>query len=487
MISRIFLTVIAVCGLNMLSAQNLLDAHRYSFQNPTGSARFNATSGAMNAIGADITTGSHNPAGIAAFWKSELSLTGNMALLNTNASFISVGSTDKTSDFESTINNAGIVFTTYSPNKNWMAKSFSIGYNKLMDYDRETYFAGQSLGSISERWAGLAQGYYPDELGNFEDGIAYDAGVIYDIEGDASYEYDYFRHEDKPLDRNQVIDETGGWNELAVSFGGNYRNKLLIGMTIGIDFLNYTSEKFYTETNNSTSIPQFGELKFQEDLSASGIGINAKLGAIVKITPNINWSVFASSPTALSITENYTNRINYQWYVEDGSTGSGSGDSGEGRTEYSYINPWKVSTAVGYIIGKKGFVDAEIDYVGYNFSKFQFENIVDRDFENALNKDIDDGFDNAINFRIGGEYVLGAFRARAGYHFYGSPIAEITNTNGFSLGMGFRGENWFLDLSYLNRNSTSLYSPYYVLNAIVPELDLEKRVGNVSLTIGFKI
>lgn len=474
--------------MNSLSAQNLNDAFRYSFQNPLGSARYNATSGAMNAIGADITTGSHNPAGIAAFWKSEFALTGNMGLLNTDANFIEANRLEKTATSESTISNGGIVFTTYSPNKNWMAKSFSISYNKLMDYNRETYFEGRSLGSIGERWAGLADGLNPDDLDNFEAGIAYDAGVIYDREGDYLYEYDYFRHEDQELDRNQIIQEEGGWNEVAFTFGGNYKNKVLIGATLGLDFIRYESEKYYTEFNeDKNAIPFFDELRFQEFLSANGIGINAKLGAIVKITPVLHWSVFASSPTVFSFSENYRNIIDYSWQNNSGAIDNAYGDSGEAEGEYQFSNPWKISTGLGYILGKNGFIDAEIDYVGYNFSKFEFENALDRDFENFLNRDIDNNFENVINFRIGGEYVFQTLRFRAGYHFYGSPLADISNTVGYSAGIGYRGNNWFLDFAYLHQSRSTQYNPYVVEGAIIPSVDLDKKVGNLSLTIGFKL
>src|SRR5690606_31266707 len=112
--------------------QNILDAYRYSFQTPTGSARYNALGGSMSAIGADLSVASHNPAGIAAFWKSEIAGTVNVSVFSNTAQLINGGTGNvKSSDFEMNIPQGGIVFTTYSPNKNWMAKSFSITYNNL--------------------------------------------------------------------------------------------------------------------------------------------------------------------------------------------------------------------------------------------------------------------------------------------------------------------------------------------------------------------
>lgn len=489
-INRIFFGIVIVFAVQNANTQNLLDAYRYSFQNPSGTARYNGVSGAMNAIGADISLGSHNPAGIAAFWKSELAVSGDISLLNSESSLLEAGNTNSTSGYGNSLNNAGIVFTSYTPNKNWMSKSFAISFNKMADYTDEIYYQGKSLGSISERWAALGTGLYPDELDDFEAGPAYDAGVIFDNEGDAIYEYDYFRNEDKRLSRNQVIDQTGKWNELAITFGGNYNNKLLLGATIGIDFISFEIDKAYTESDlEDQNVPQFNELKYRELLTSSGIGVNAKLGALLKITESIRWSVSLSSPTSLSMRENFRSLINYEWVNNDGSIGNGAWDTEENQFEYSFVNPWKVSTGFGYILGKNGFIDAEIDYVGYNFSKFKFSDGVasDIEYENFLNQEIDSRFENAINFRIGGEYVLSSFRLRAGYQILGSPIASYDDMSGFSLGLGYRGENWFLDLAYVNRGQMVTYQPYELLDAVVPTVDIDKRISNIGLTIGFKI
>src|SRR5690625_4883207 len=101
-----------------------------------------------------------------------------------------------------------------------MAKSFSITYNRLASYGNEVFYEGNSRGSISERWAALGTGLHPDELDHLEAGPAYDAGVIYDFEGDFLYEYDYFLNENEKLQRSQLISTTGSMGELAFTFGG---------------------------------------------------------------------------------------------------------------------------------------------------------------------------------------------------------------------------------------------------------------------------
>lgn len=469
--------------------QNILDAYRYSFQTPTGSARFNGLGGAMSAIGADMSVASHNPAGIAAFWKSEVSGTLDVSVFSNDATLIN-GGTGKigSSDFEMTIPQGGIVFTTYTPNKSWMAKSFSITYNKLAEFDNEIFYEGNTLGSISERWAALGDGLHPDDLGYLEAGPAYSAGVIYDLEGDGLYEYDYFRNEDKKLYRSQLLDTEGGWSEAAITFAGNYRNKLLIGGTLGLDFINFESKKAYIEDDKGNEVPQFDRLRFNEYLSTNGVGVNAKIGAIVKFTPAVSWSLSLASPTVLNLTDNFRNTIQYEW-TENNAQKSAQADTEESQFEYRFINPWRVSTGAAYKIGRSGFINGEIDYVGYNFSKFDFKGagISDQNYQNDLNRQIENDFSSALNLRLGGEYVLNAFRLRGGIFMYSSPMDQFENTKGFSLGFGFRGDNWYLDLAYMNRSNGYNYSPYALNNAVVPSVDIKTRTSDIGLTIGFKI
>ena len=60
-----------------LNAQSLNDALRYSQTSLTGSARFNALSGAFGALGGELSAISINPAGSSVFLSSELSITAN--------------------------------------------------------------------------------------------------------------------------------------------------------------------------------------------------------------------------------------------------------------------------------------------------------------------------------------------------------------------------------------------------------------------------
>jgi hypothetical protein len=76
----------AACALGcvQLSAQNLVDATRFSSTNINGTARYNSMAGAFGAVGGDASSMISNPAGTAIFRStSEVSLTTNFATART--------------------------------------------------------------------------------------------------------------------------------------------------------------------------------------------------------------------------------------------------------------------------------------------------------------------------------------------------------------------------------------------------------------------
>jgi|SRR5690625_1134555 len=473
--------------------KDLLNAYRNAFQVSTGSARFNGLGGAMSAIGADLSMISHNPAGIAAFWKSEVAGTLGISVM-TNNSVLKDGGKGKvsSSDFQFNVPQGGIVFTSYTPNKNWMSKSFGITYNRQSSFGNEIFYEGNSLGSITERWAELADNFHPDDLkydANLEAWPAWLAGAIYEVgDGDSYlYDYDYFSYEDKELFRSQLINNNGSIDELGISFGGNFRNTFLIGGSVGIDFMNFESVKTYKESDTQGEVPEFEELLFREFFSTTGIGINVKIGTILKFTPEFSWSFSMASPTIMKLEDDFSTEIQFDWSSNKEEPAIGSSD--DFHFEYNFYNPWKISSGIGYKFSNKGFIDAEVDYVGYKSLRYNFidSDISTQSYQNDLNREITNQFNNALNIRLGGELTISSFRARAGLFHYGSPFSKYKNTNGFSLGFGYRGDTWFIDVSYMNRGNSMHYQPYEFLRAVVPKVNIKTRDSNIGLTIGFKM
>ena len=111
-------------------AQNDIDAMRYSQLTFGGTARFASMAGSMGALGGDISTLSFNPAGIAIFKKTEISITPSFFSQTTSSTYSGTNSSDNKLNFN--FGNIGLVATfILDPAKNngWESANFGFGYN----------------------------------------------------------------------------------------------------------------------------------------------------------------------------------------------------------------------------------------------------------------------------------------------------------------------------------------------------------------------
>ncbi len=470
------------------TGQTASDAIRYAYQNPQGTARALGIGSAIGGLGGDFTSLSINPAGIGGYWKSEFMFTPSYLTVNTDATLNGTMSNERSNNFN--VSNLGIVFTNTPNRGRWKSVSLGFGLNKMNNYHQEQFFRGESQGSITDRFAGLGTNLTPDGLDGFEAGLAYDVGAIYDFENDGIYETD-FQGQQQPFGKQQLSSINGYFTEMAISFGGNLNNKVLLGATLGIPFVSYTSEQDYRESDEMDVVPAFNNLQFDEFLNTDGGGINLKLGAIAKIGKQLRVGLAFHSPTYLTLTDRFSTELSYS-YVQSGADESFSSQSPEGEFEYAVITPWRAVGSASYIFGKFGFVSADVEFVDYASTRYDFtvnsDNFEDRAYQDEVNAQIDQLYRSAINVRLGAELAYEGLRVRGGLQLLGGPFQnENTTQSIISLGAGVRGNKAFLDLAYNYSTQKEVYLPYVVSGAPNQLVDTNTKKGQVVLTIGFKI
>lgn len=474
-----------------MSAQTFADALRYSQFDFGGSARFQGTGGAMTALGADFTSMSTNPAGLAVFRKSELMITPWVVSTKTSSMLQGSGNENLDSDLINfRLGNAGLVIAS-NPGGKWTTVNFGIGLNRTADYQQDFFFNGRSGGSIINRFVALANGFQPDQLDNFESGPAYDTEAIYGPDADGFYFSDMNQNDNQNyiLSKSQLARQNGYSNELSFGFAGNYNEKLLIGFSLNVPFVRYTSNKEYIEQDPGNEVINFNSLSFSEQLTASGSGFNAKLGLIYQPIHEVRIGASVHTPSFLKFTEAFTTNFVYN-FSPAGSPIIKTADSPEGFFEYRLRTPWRYSGGVGTIIKSFGFISADVEYVDYGSSSFKFEssNIADIEYERELNADVDTRLQGALNVRLGAEMALDIWRIRGGYMMYGSPYEGDSKFNtGFSLGAGFRGNKFYVDLAYVRRGFDQIYQVYQIDDVDKPNVNQDIVRSNVVLTVGFKI
>ena len=470
-----------------LNAQNFVDALRYSNFEVMGTARTVGVGGALGALGTDFSVLSTNPAGIALNRKSEFNITPALIFTNVESELTNGNNAPVTeTDGQVVINNIGIIAHSAPRSRYWRTMNFGIGMNKIAEFNRSTFFEGQSIGSITDRFLEIANS---NGLDNFDSGVAADAQAIYmlDDPNDLSYYSDFDLAPDAEVYKNQLITEEGSINELSIGLAGNFNEKIMIGFSLGVPFVSYTQEKIYREedrgTQNDGDIPFFESLTFRENITTTGTGINAKLGIIARVNQAVRFGVAVHTPTAFRLEDNFTTSMQYTF--TDGVTTTGEGNSPDGFSEFRLSTPWKFIGSAGFIFNKSGFLTGEIELVNYKNNSISFDGFQEQ--EDFVNQDISTQLSSVINVRVGGEIAVNQMRYRAGVGFKQSPFeGDEALDPVISAGLGIRLESFYSDLAFRYDQFREGYIPYLTTDFPEQFVQTDTRRGILIWTFGFR-
>lgn len=488
----IFSLIISFTFFN-LSAQNITDVIRYSNVEFGATGRAIGTGSSFSAIGADFSLIGSNPAGLAAFRKSELTLTPSFSYINTDASITTdsdVSESDKKIGVG--LENFGLAFVRKYRSKKMKTLNFGMGINRIASFGKNISYSGSTTGSISDRWLELAQGFEPDELAQdpFEAGLALNADVIYQNgnTGARGYESDYQGFGSRELNKSQTINQKGYISEFAIALGSNFNDKLYVGGMLGLPILLFEEEKIYNEEDLNNEIDFFETIEFQENLSAAGVGVNFKLGIIYRLNQKLRFGLAGHTATVYDIEEDFSTSIDYVFRQPDFSP-QGLQESPLGNFEYSLKTPWRLSGSVGSIIGRRGFVSAEVEYVDYGNSQFNFQSEAGSEIarQERLNDEIANDLNSALNIRFGGEWTYDIFRFRAGVNLLGAITDDLGDRMIYNAGLGLRKNSFFMDLGYrLSFDKDSFYA-YQTQLSSSQQIEQDAINNSLVLTLGFKI
>ena len=462
------------------TAQNEIDALRYSQLTFGGTARFASMAGSMGALGGDISTLSFNPAGIAVFRKSELSITPSFFSQNTSSTFNGSNSGDR--KFNLGLDNLGFVGSVHlkdDKNGGWQFFNFGVGYNQTNNFNNRINVQDYNKNSsLLDNYVASANGHTPADFDLFSTNLAYQAYLINPIGIPNQYNHVIPNYGEKQL---KTIDMSGYQGETDISFGGNYKNKLFLGGTIGIVRLKYSESSAYTESSDTTQ--GFRSFTLNNNLTTNGKGFNFKFGIIFKPLDWLNIGGAIHSPTEIRLSDKYSSSITSD-VDTSGVALSGSMSSPDGSFNYSVTTPWRAIGSIGFVIKKIAVINAEYEYVNYSYAQLHSTPNVFSD----VNTTIRNNYTAAGNARVGGEVRLDPFAIRIGYAYYGSPYKSGDNANAnrmsYTIGGGYRFNKFFMDIAYIY----SMYTEYnYLYNSSnLTSIKNNYSYSNFMLTFGVK-
>ena len=491
---RIFV-ILGLCSLPMLVfGQIATDALRYSTFDVTGTARSVGVAGSMGALGTDFAVLSTNPAGLGAYRWSKFTFT--PAVFDSKISSLLEGNdknvTNTERDYNININNVGLVIASLPNGSKWKTINFGVGFNRLANYNQRFFYSGESEGSITDRFVELADGFTADQLDDFEAGLAYDAGAIWNNDPDDLTFYTNDFLDGELVERAQVVRTSGNINELVFSLAGNYDEKLMIGTTIGVPFLSFEENKNYEETDEDDSNPVFDRLEYNEFLRTTGTGINFKFGFIYRAHQLVRIGGAIHTPTFFNLEDEFSTTMDYAYFDNFGNLQEPLEPvrSPSGLYDYKLRTPWRLFGNAAVLLGKNGFLSGEVEWVDYSSSAFNFHRAVsadDEEYERDLNGQIEDGFQANLNVRLGGELRYEIFRFRGGYLLSTSQFVGDDNIyTGFSAGLGIDEKKFFMDLAYRRTTTGETYIPYVTASEPQQSITNDGVLQRYLLTIGFK-
>lgn len=500
MYKKITLMLAALCTTFLAQAQNENDALLLGRSYHYGTARNLSLSGATGSLGADFGAINNNPAGIGLYRRSEFSFTPNVLVANTEGEY--QNSNTKLSASRFNFNQAGVVFAKakrgneYQRSK-WKTSNFAVGFNRLANMHADYSYRGEvTESSFVENFA--------NEI-NAAGGLAYDAnGVpfidgdvsaaaeaafntyIVDIDGNDSTRVAAFVPFSSGIERRKTIQRKGGANELAFTYGANYNEKLLIGITLGIPMVSYTQTEILTEEDMSgNNNNDFEYVDLVQQVAIDGTGLNLKIGTIYKPSNNVRFGLALHTPTWYSITDVSTvafeaNTENYQGVrtVEDLPSN---------LFEYTLQTPMKAIASATTLFGKKGFISADVEWVNYDGMRYNYNGFVTE--ENAVNNAIQQTYRSAFNLRVGAEAKLDQLAIRGGLAYLGSPYENFSDGAGTtaSLGVGYRGQHFYLDIAgQFAGNQNPDLTHTLPRNVAIPDAVITNRTTQISMTAGFR-
>ena len=133
-------------------SQEPVDALRYSWTAPGGTARMQAIGGATTALGGDITSTFTNPAGLGMYKTNEFVISPGFRFLSNNTDYRGNSSSDSKSSFN--YGTSGFVFgLPSSGNRSWKGFSFSLALNRTANFNNNVSLKGtNNQSSYSEKY-----------------------------------------------------------------------------------------------------------------------------------------------------------------------------------------------------------------------------------------------------------------------------------------------------------------------------------------------
>ena len=497
-------------------AQTQYETARLTGSELNGTARFVGMGGAMGALGADISTMNTNPAGIGLYRSNEIS---------TSFGFNNTQTKSGTYDTDRTRwswDQLGFVYShQIGTATDLRFVNFGFNYHKSKNFNR-AFAAEKGLNGLSQTQQ-MANMVNHLSAGEIDD--VYNYGDVEGLQNPYNvYSYPYLgvmgiRTELVGIDANDrplgwygasngfIGREIGGLESYDLNLAFNIKDRFYLGLTMGINNVNYRTNTYYTE--DIYDGPHGGYYELENYYKLEGAGVDLKLGAIFRPIEDSPFRIGASihTPMWYTLTEKYTAQVTSEIDYDDGAEHFSAVEAVEdyvnGLTlrDYEMTTPWKFQLSAGTTIANMVAIGAEYEYQDFSTARLRYDN-GEKNREQNLN--IKEDLKGVHTLRVGMEARLAPqFSVRAGYNYTTAPFrktaykaldyndmrTDVDYTNSFdrntvTVGLGYSGNVFFADLAY---KYDTYKSEFYAFSAdALQPVKIDNNRHQVLLTMGVR-
>jgi hypothetical protein len=467
-------------------------AKQFSTSYSSGTARMQALGGANTALGADLSSITGNPAGLGLYTRSEVNMSLAYTGVQTKSTYLSTS--NEASESQIQMPTLGMVISSNNLSGGDWHGSLGFGYSRQAIFIQPIQISGtNNRSSLLDNFIekandkGATGASLDDEYDSYSgtassaEALAYQTYLINPNATSGGVPFERFQPL-LPTNQYGSATNTGALTSWDFAYGASYRDKLYLGAAM--HFSKITASSSTTWEDEFVGAKYVAGFQYAETLLTSGSGIAISLGGIYKVNPSLRLSLAFRSPTYYDqMNETYDARLspNVIGIPAIGSTGNPITITKVNpmrltTNEFTYqlLSPMKLSGGFAFFISKKGFLTADVEYVGYGGMKVYSAELggsANQAFQTKYNGQISRNFEGALNIKLGSEIrVSSSVSIRGGAAMFGSgyaPSYDTIDRNAFQFsgGIGYRKSNFYLDLTAIQRTQKDAYTPYTLKNA----------------------
>lgn len=504
MMKKFYIAAFALAVVLPVAAQDTYESARLLGSDLNGTARYVGMGGAMEALGADISTISTNPAGIGLFRRSTFSASASLVAQQGVQRFGDQGTVKMSFD------QLGLVYSSRVSRRSFVNVAFnyhkSRNFNQIISAANRLHNASQNMLSYHKAAIGNARdgGYSWRFKNNDPNDVV--IGYINDNSTTMAQTFsqlDYINLNALNLDSdeegylmnyntadNYIFDRAQrGWiNEYDLCVSGNQGDRFYWGISVGIHDVNYKTFSTYTERLVNINDDPTGYdgnedyVDYMDNRRIEGTGIDIKAGIIFRPIEDspFRFGLSVSTPTWYELTtDNETDFNNDSEYGYEDSWYSGE------SYDFRYFTAWKFGGSLGHTIGNNmalglsyelsdyssadnRILSGEYNSTGYerSYADLPMETNTENTLRTVhlLKAGLEYKPDPALSLRLGYNYQSPVYEKNGMRDMtidspgvcYSSSTDYVNwkDTHRITCGLGYKVEGWNFDIAY-QYNTTS--------------------------------